>query len=205
MANSYEMTPDEVARNYDQIADRWHRDVFPEANGIAQHERAIAFVDEPGRALDVGCGGSGRVIELLTQHGFDVEGVDLSKRMLEIAQERHPSITFHHADIVTWEIPAACSLISAWDSVWHVPLADQKAVLTKLLAGLTKGGVLIFTTGGLEEPGELVDSAMGPPMYYACLGVAQTLQVIADNDCVCRHLEYDQHPELHVAVIAQRR
>ena len=96
------MTPDQIAKNYDQIADRWHSNVFPETNGIAAHERAIAFLDKRGRALDVGCGGSGRIIELLKNHGFSVEGVDLSERMLVLARERHPAITFHHADIVTW-------------------------------------------------------------------------------------------------------
>ena len=88
--------------------------------------------------------------------------------------------------------------------MWHVPLSDQEPVLTKLLAGLTKGGVCVFTFGGLDEPGELVDSAMGPRMYYASLGIPRTLQVIADSQCVCRHLEYDQHPESHAFVIAQR-
>ena len=146
------MTPNEIAKNYDQIADRWGSDVFPESNGIVQHERAIAFVDQPGRALDVGCGGSGRIIEFLKNHGFNVEGVDLSGACSSSPGNVIRPITFHQADIVTWEFPAAYSLISAWDSVWHVPLADQEAVLRKMLRGLTKGGVCVFTMGGLKNP-----------------------------------------------------
>jgi RimJ/RimL family protein N-acetyltransferase len=45
---------------------------------------------------------------------------------------------------------------------------------------------------------------MGPPMYHATLGIPKTLQVLAEAGCVCRHLEYDQHPELHVYVVAQK-
>lgn len=41
-------------------------------------------------------------------------------------------------------------------------------------------------------------------MYHATLGIPKTLQVLADSGCVCRHLEYDQYPELHVYVIAQK-
>lgn len=95
-------------------------------------------------------------------------------------------------------------LIVAWDSLWHVPLAQQEAVLAKLCRGLAAGGVFAFTTGGTDAPTETRDSCMGPPMYHARLGVPKTLQILAEADCVCRHLEYDQHPELHVFVIAQR-
>jgi hypothetical protein len=41
-------------------------------------------------------------------------------------------------------------------------------------------------------------------MYHATLGIPKTLQVLAEASCVCRHLEYDQYPEDHVYVIAQR-
>jgi SAM-dependent methyltransferase len=198
------MTPQEIAQSYDQIADRWHSDTFPRDNGIPQHERAIAFLNEKHHALDIGCGSSGRIIDLLLMHGFKVEGLDISSQMIALARQRHPDITIHHADIREWEFPRKYNLISAWDSIWHLPLADQEPVLKKLLTKLTPGGVCIFTTGGLDEPTEKVDSAMGPPVYYSVLGIPKTLQLIADAGCVCRHLEYDQWPEMHLYIIAQK-
>ncbi|MDJ0904373.1 MAG: class I SAM-dependent methyltransferase [Woeseiaceae bacterium] len=198
------MTPDEIAKSYDRIAEQWNGDDFPQTNGIEQHERAIAFVRERKNALDIGCGSSGRIIDLLLSHGFDAEGLDISTRMIELARKRHPGTVFHHADISHWEFAKQYDLISAWDSIWHLPLADQERVLSRILGSLSKGGVCIFTTGGLDAPEEKTDSAMGPPMYYSVLGIPKTLQIIADNQCVCRHLEYDQYPELHLYVIAQR-
>jgi RimJ/RimL family protein N-acetyltransferase len=41
-------------------------------------------------------------------------------------------------------------------------------------------------------------------MYHATLGIPKTLQVLAEACCTCRHLEYDQHPELHLYVVAQK-
>ena len=198
------MIPEEIAKSYDQIADQWNSDDFPRANGIEQHERAIAFLKERRYALDIGCGSSGRIIDHLIGHGFIVEGLDVSSRMIELAMMRHPDIAFHHADITNWRLPRKYDFISAWDSIWHLPLADQGMVLTKILQGLAAGGVCIFTTGGLDAPEEKTDSVMGPPMYYSALGIPETLQVISENHCVCRHLEYDQHPESHLYVIAQR-
>ncbi len=198
------MTPDQIANSYDELADHWNSDEFPRSNGIEQHERAIAFVEERGAALDVGCGSSGRVIDLLTNNGFNAEGIDVSPRMIELARRRHPGVEFHLADIRDWTFARTYDFISAWDSIWHVPLADQEPVLTKILQGLNRGGVCIFTTGGVDAAEEKTDSAMGPPMYYGVLGLTRTLEVISANHCVCRHLEYDQYPEQHVFVIAQR-
>lgn len=198
------MTPDEIAKSYDQLAEQWNSDSYPRTYGIDQHQRAVAFLKERHSALDIGCGSSGRIIDHLIGHGFDVEGLDISHRMIELARKRHPNNTFHHADITNWDFSRKYDFISAWDSIWHVPLADQQAVLTKILDGLTDGGVCIFTTGGLDAPDDKTDSAMGPPMHYGVLGIPQTLQLITENQCICRHLEYDQYPELHLYIIAQR-
>lgn len=198
------MNPREVARSYDQLADEWSSDGFLHGYAVKQHERAIAFLKEKRTALDIGCGCTGRIIDLLIGHGFDVEGLDLSQRMLELAKKRHPNITFHHADICEWDFSKAFDFISAWDSIWHIPLAKHEAVLVKILQNLTPGGVCIFTAGGLDAPGEKLDSAMGPQMYYSVLGIPKMLSLISEARCVCRHLEYDQHPELHLCVIAQK-
>lgn len=198
------VTPDDIAESYDQIADIWNREDFPRDNGIRQHERAIAFVTARGPALDIGCGCSGRIIDLLASHGFSVEGVDVSGRMIQLARQRHPDVIFHHADIVRWPFPGRYHFMSAWDSLWHLPLPEQEPVLKRMLDALMPGGVCLFTMGGLDAPQEKVDSAMGPRMYYSTLGIPGMLGVLSDAGCRCRHLEYDQYPEPHLYVIAQK-
>lgn len=64
--------------------------------------------------------------------------------------------------------------------------------------------MFIWTIGGLDEPEVKRDASMGPPLYYSALGIPKTLQTIAEAGCVCRHLEYDQWPEKHVFLIAQK-
>ena len=132
------MTPDDIGRNYDQIAERWFDDSFPRTNGIEQHERAVAFLDSRRNALDIGCGCNGRIIDHLLGHGFSVEGIDVSSRMIELARKRHPAVTFHHADIIDWEFPERYDFISAWDSIWHLPLEAQEPTLKKILRGLSQ-------------------------------------------------------------------
>ena len=80
-------------------------DGFNRNNGIEQHERSIAFVKNRGYALDVGCGCTGRFIDLLLGKGFKTEGVDISQEMIKLAEKRHPEIKFYRQDICEWEIP----------------------------------------------------------------------------------------------------
>jgi 2-polyprenyl-3-methyl-5-hydroxy-6-metoxy-1,4-benzoquinol methylase len=197
------MHPSEIADSYDSIAHQWLEPHLA-TNGVRQHEHAVKFRPGGGLALDVGCGCSDRFIRLLKSHGYEVEGLDVSAQMIALAKTRNPDVTFYHADVCEWMPRKQYDFITAWDSIWHVPMDRCESVLRKLCGALTSGGVFIWTTGGLDRPEEKQDSSMGPPVYYSVLGITKTLQVVADAGCVCRHLEYDQIPEKHVFLIAQK-
>ncbi|QDU62333.1 dTDP-3-amino-3,6-dideoxy-alpha-D-glucopyranose N,N-dimethyltransferase [Planctomycetes bacterium Pan216] len=198
------MQPKETGAAYDKIASHWVGDDFNQQNGLPQHHRALQFAVAAGRALDIGCGSSGRIIELLVEVGFEVEGIDVSAEMIRLAKERHPDVTFHHVDICQWPLTESYDFITAWDSLWHVPVADQPAVIEKVCGALAPSGVFIMTAGGLDGPGEVTNPCHGEPLYHATLGLPKLLRLLDANGCVCRHLEYDQFPEPHVYAIAQK-
>ncbi|GAA3973916.1 class I SAM-dependent methyltransferase [Allohahella marinimesophila] len=198
------MNPKTTGLSYDRITHLWESESFNRANGIEAHKRAIRFSKNRGQALDVGCGCTGRFIDLLMSEGFSPEGVDISVRMVLLARERHPDVNFHHQNICEWVIPNKYDFITAWDSIWHIPLEQQEQVIGKLVSSLNPGGVLIFSFGGTDEPGDHTDNFMGPEMYYSSLGTNGFLELIIRLGCACRHLEYDQHPELHTYLIVQK-
>lgn len=83
-------------------------------------------------------------------------------------------------------------------------LEAQRPLMLKLMGGLEVRGVLVFSAGGLDSPSEHVDSTMGPPIYYSTLGIPGLLDTIKAAGCLCRHLEFDQYPQAHLYVVAQR-
>ena len=198
------MKPTEIGSAYDQITHLWESPDFNRENGIPQHQRAVQFAEHRGLALDVGCGCTGRFIDLLHTEGFTPEGLDISTKMLELARARDPKITFYQADICTWTPPKSYDLITAWDSIWHIPLDQQRNVLSKLVAHLNPGGVLIFSFGGTQEESEHTDDFMGPKVYYSTLGTSGFLKLFMELGCEIKHLQYDQYPELHTYLIVQR-
>lgn len=198
------MDPQQTASHYNQLARHWAGPDFIRQNGIRQHERALLFLREGKTAIDVGCGSSGRIIELLLARGFAVEGLDISAEMLRLAREKHPQVVFHQADICTWDFPKTYDFISAWDSIWHVPLAQHEMILEKLCRALNPGGVLVFTSGGTDEPGEVTAPFQEQPLYHAAPGIPNLLRWLDRLGGICRHLEYDQFPEGHLYLIVQK-
>jgi len=138
------MNPLDIGRAYDKITHLWEGNNFNANNGIAEHKRAIGFTSLRGKALDVGCGSTGRIIDLLLSEKFTPDGIDISKEMISLAEKRHPYLNFYQQDICAWEPPEKYDFISAWDSIWHIPLNLQEFVLKKLVASLNTNGVLIF-------------------------------------------------------------
>ena len=200
------MTPQETAQSYNNLASHWNGGKFNRENGIPQHQRALRFSKKKESAIDIGCGSSGRIIELLLSEGFEVEGLDISPEMLRLAKERNPDQDFHLADICEWSFPKQYDFISAWDSIWHAPLQQHESILKKLCDGLKNEGILIFTSGGVDEPQDGSNPFLGQPLYHAALGIPNLLRIIAENNCICRHLEYDQKHagEGHLYLIVQK-
>jgi SAM-dependent methyltransferase len=198
------MEPNNTGARYDQIARWWQTEHQDSTYGIAQLQRAIKFTSNRHSALDVGCGSSGRFINILSQHKFHAEGLDISREMINLARILHPEITFYRADICGWIPPKLYSLISAWDSTFHLPLNAQEPVLKKLCDALEPDGVLLFTCGGGHTNSEIEGAFQGQDFEYSTLGVDGFLRILSKHHCTCRHLEYDQYPENHVYIIAQK-
>jgi SAM-dependent methyltransferase len=196
--------PAETGAHYDRLALWWQQHNSDSAYGLAALERAIRLTAVRSTALDVGCGNTGRFIDKMIEHGFTPEGLDISAEMIALARQRHPAVAFYTHDICTFQFPRKYDLISAWDSTFHLPLAEQEPVLNKMCGVLNPGGVLLFTCGGGSEPGEITGTMQGEEFGYSTLGVSEFLRILRQAGCACMHVEYDQYPENHVYIIGKK-
>ncbi len=196
------MKPQETGTKYDAIARWWDAQQSTMSGGLRYVERAIALCATRGKALDVGCGSGGRIINALTDAGFEVLGLDVSESMLALAKARHPAVSLLHADVSEWQPPDSYDLIIAWDSIFHVPHGSQRSVLERLCAALVPGGVLLFTAGGID--GEITGEMNGQTFYYSSLADEEYIKVLKLSGCTCVLMDRDQYPEHHIVVIAVR-
>ncbi len=195
-------TPDNIGQQYDEIA-LWWNDRHKASNyGVAQVEKALAFSNASGKALDVGCGAGGRLMKLLEDRGFEITGIDASSEMINLARLNHPKNLFIEDDIRFWDTDMQYDFILAWDCLFHLPLDMQKPVLAKLCRMLSKHGVMIHTFG--DGVGAHTDTWLGQEFYYSSIGIRQNIELLFENGLSIMHLELDQFPEKHVYTISRK-
>ena len=196
------MKPSVIGTKYDKIAQWWHDQHVESSYGLSQFERAVSFTSGGGKALDVGCGTGGRFVRVLQSRGFSITGLDVSEEMIKLASCNHPEHRFLYIDICTWETEDKFDFIVAWDSIFHLPYAMQKPVISKLCKLLAKGGVLIYTFGNSQ--GEHTDQWHNDIFYYSSIGINENVELLINKGLSLLHLELDQYPENHVYAIAKK-
>lgn len=190
----------DIGQQYDALAAWWDACHASSTYGVAQVTRALDCAKPGGAALDVGCGAGGRFVRLLQSRDFTITGLDASAEMIRLAQGNHPDCYFIQADIAVWDTDCKFDFILAWDCLFHLPLASQVPVLTKLCGLLASGGTLIHRFG--DDVGEHSDTWREQRFHYSSIGMAQTVRVLQDLGLRVRHLELDQYPEKHAYAIA---
>ncbi|MCP9772584.1 class I SAM-dependent methyltransferase [Synechococcus sp. Tobar12-5m-g] len=196
------MKPTEIGAAYNMIASWWHAELQSSSRGLAYVERAIGLCTERQRALDVGCGTGGRIVAALVNGGFDVTGIDVSQEMLRIAKNNHSNVAFLWADACEWEPPGCFDIITAWDSLIHVPHGQQRIVVEKLCHALARQGVILITVGGTD--GVVMGKMQDVSFYHSSLNDHDYLEVMKAAGCRCILLERDQWPEEHTVLIAKK-
>ncbi len=131
---------EETARYYDRI--------YAFKDYAAEVRTLIGFVEGElgearGRLLDVACG-TGKHLELLRE-SFEVEGLDLSPELLDVARERLPDVRFHCADMRDFRVPARFDVITClFSAIGYMTALDDVACAIRTMADhLVPGGLLI--------------------------------------------------------------
>ncbi len=106
---------------------------------------------QPAAAIDLGCG-RGEWLELLTQHGFVPQGVDLDSGMLAACHERGLSVIPGEAvEFLRSLDNESQSVVSGFHIAEHVPFDSLEQLVVESLRVLKPGGLLILETPNPEN------------------------------------------------------
>ena len=148
------MSDDHVAKTiavYDQIAHQYASKLDDYAPRPEQ-EKFVSFLPKYARILDAGCG-PGRDCEYFIKQGFEVVGVDLSDKLLDIAKQRVPQASFYKLDLRSLVFhPNSFDGIWACASLLHLKREEVPAVLSIFYALLKPTGILFVLVK--EDSGE---------------------------------------------------
>ncbi|HEX4787759.1 MAG TPA: class I SAM-dependent methyltransferase [Actinospica sp.] len=165
---------DRVRTSYDEVAVDYAAhiaDAFPNdrlgrglLDAFAGHVRA-------GRGaptvLDVGCG-PGHVTAHLATLGLEARGIDLSKRMVELARREYPALRFDEGDMTELDVePESLGGALLWFSTHHLRPDWLPAVFAGCARALRPDGTLLLGTHiGAGEHTKPSQAYGGHPVSY---------------------------------------
>ena len=126
---------DRTAADYDRRGDLSENDGF--TNWLVS-----VLPPAGGRALELGCG-AGRHAVVLAERFTQVDAIDLSLPMIEIARAKRsrPNITYQQADLLKTIRPGEYDLVLSVMTLHHVP--DLHAALAHIRELLAPGGRIV--------------------------------------------------------------
>jgi ubiquinone/menaquinone biosynthesis C-methylase UbiE len=135
------------------------------------------LLPQGGHILDAGCGAGEPVAKYLVEHGFEVTGIDVSLKILEIARKQVPEGTFLEGDMSQMTFPdnAFDAVVSLY-AIWHISKNKHGLVFQNFYRVLKHGGILFFNTGVQEMDG--TSSFLGATMYWSSPGTEKTLALV---------------------------
>jgi SAM-dependent methyltransferase len=163
----------------------------------------IDYLPVKGSVLDIGCGW-GRDSGYLADHGFKVQGVDLSPAMIRQARQQFEAVEFLVQDFENLDFPK-----DSFDAVWahasllHCPKKNLNGVLSSIAKILKPKGVFYLSLK--EGVGETIslDERYDPPLekfwsYYQVPELKKVLRKAGFEILVCKqkplYNAYQSHP-----------
>jgi ubiquinone/menaquinone biosynthesis C-methylase UbiE len=156
-----------VEAGYDALADR-----FGEWMARVEGDPWERFLEElasrlpaGARVLDLGCGNGAKISRLADR--FEVVGVDISERQLELARAAVPRASFIQADFAELDFPAEASdAVTALYSIVHVPRDEQPDLLGRIMRWLEPGGLFLASMSHVEGE-DRTDEWLGVEMFFS--------------------------------------
>ncbi len=142
-----------VSVGYDAIAEVYtaQRDQF---SSMRYLDALVSRLTVGAKVLDLGCGAGLPVDRYLLQRGFQVTGVDLSSRQIELAKLANPAVTYAVRDML--EVAPgefAVDAVASFYAIFHTPRELHAGLLQTLRSFLQPGGLLLITMGATDWEG----------------------------------------------------
>jgi SAM-dependent methyltransferase len=193
-----------VRRGYDAAAE-----AYGASRDLLENERHLDLfmkrLPPPASVLDIGCGSGVPIDRDLIEHGYDVVGIDVSPKQIELARERVPGGRFEVRDMVDltpgdYEVDGIVSFYA----IFHTPRERHGDVLRTLASFLRPEGVMLMTMGASEWEGTEPDFH-GVEMYWSHYGPGENRRLIESAGLLVEVDDiFESNGERHQLILARR-
>jgi SAM-dependent methyltransferase len=169
----------DVWRIYDKVVPEWAKVRRGFAGEQPYLDAIVEGLPQGAHVLDLGCGTGVPLARFFIERGYDVTGVDAAPEMLALCRAAFPAAEWIEQDMRTLALNRRFDAIIAWDSFFHLPPDDQRAMFPVFGSHVAPRGMLLFTSGPAE--GAAIGDLFGHELYHASLGPEEYRRLLAEQ------------------------
>ena len=165
---------------YNKIAQEYDKEFGNDYSDTPYVDKFLNYL-EGKKVLDIGCG-VGNLTKYIMDKGFNVEGIDLSKEMLNIAKQKYSDIKFYEMNMKEITLRKKYDGIMLAYSLFHLTKKEVIEVLPKYYDLLNSNGkILLILQYGQGE--RIVDEPLkeGLKMFINYYSQDEIIKILKNN------------------------
>ena len=167
-----------VRKGFNEIALKYHAERNEELAEMKLLPDFVALISQGGKILDAGCGGGYPFTELLSEH-FDVLGVDISEKQIELAKKNAPKANFQCIDMTKLSFPDEYfNGIFSYYAIIHIPRDEHFDLLVNFYRMLKPNGVALLTFHSEDDPSSYYDDFFDTNMFWSGFDAEKNIQMV---------------------------
>lgn len=184
-----------IRQAYNLAAQKYHELFHNEMNEKEFDRNLLDLFAErfkPGALIcDAGCGPSAHIGRYLFDKGFNVSGVDISDKCIEIARSNNPQMHFERADMASmpFEDSSFDGVISYY-SIIHTPKKDAGIFFREFNRILKPGGYILIAVKAGEKEG-FISELLGikTEIYFSLFTEEEISELLTQNGFSAEYIQ----------------
>jgi len=169
-----------VREGYDEVAEKYLAMRNEDLEEMKFLPEFSSLIPQDGKVLDAGCGAGLPFTKYLSDR-FDVIGIDLSEKQIELAKKNVPNAQFFVRDMTELDYPDNFfDGILAYYSIIHVPRDEQYDLFVNFHRMLKPNGVALFSLHSTDDPESVFDDFFDSTMYWSGFDKDTNLKMLTE-------------------------
>ena len=162
-------------------------------------------IPKGSRILDLGCGVGLPYDKVLAQKGYDVTGVDISGKHIDLARKNVPEATFIRDDFFTEEIKEPFDAIVSFYAIFHIPREEHPKLLEHVHSLLKSEGLILITLATSSMECDQNPDFVGAPMAWSSYSVEDNKKMVRNAGFDILMSVEDYRTESHLWILARKK
>lgn len=171
-------------------------------------KRFVELIPQHAKVLDLGSGCGIPYDRYLAKQGFDVTGMDISKKNVNLARTNVPEAKFFVGDFskVNFDEDSFHAIVSFY-AIFHIPRDEHKNLFQRMNIILKKEGVILVTLGTSNEECGIEENWGGAPMAWSSHEPDRAKEIICESGFKILEAVFEGQPgdnEYHLWILARK-